>query len=285
MTSGRTIVCGLIGDPVEHSVSPAMQNAAFKERGLDWVYVPFRVAARDVEAAIRGMRALGIRGLNVTIPHKVTVMPLLNRVDSFAQEIGAVNTIVNDAGVLTGYNTDAEGFIKPLLEKGIGLAGRRVLVIGAGGAARGVAFALMESGATLMLLNRSMERARQLILNLQYRFSACPQFDVLTEDSLQANLKAAEILVNATSVGMSAADETPVPGRLLRKDLVVYDIVYNPIRTRLLREAAEAGAVTISGADMLAWQGALAFEKWTGSRAPIELMKRVVREELEKHEV
>ena len=275
--SARTIVCGLIGDPVEHSMSPAMQNAAFHELNLDYLYVAFRVKAKDVGSAIAGMRALNIRGLNVTIPHKMAVIPFLDEVDRLASKIGAVNTIVNEAGVLTGYNTDAGGFLQPLLERGIGLKGNQVLVIGAGGAARGITFALAESGASVVILNRTAGRAYDLARQLSKHFPGQHTGGELNTDSLAAAIVDAKLVVNTTSVGMGAAEnETPIPAKLLRQDALVYDIVYNPLRTRLFSEAQEAGCATIAGAEMLAWQGALAFQKWTGHRAPIELMKREV---------
>ncbi len=278
--SGRTIVCGLIGDPVAHSMSPAMQNAAFRRLGLDYAYVPFRVESGAIGAAVSAVRALHIRGLNVTIPHKLAVIPFLDRLDGLAAKIGAVNTIVNEAGVLTGYNTDAPGFLKPLLQRGFEPAGKRVLIVGGGGAARAVAFALMDGGASLTILNRTPDRARELAAQLSSQFSGKAEGALLDVPNLAAAVGGADMVVNTTSVGMGAtAPETPVPAPLLRPGLLVYDIVYNPVRTRLLKDAEAAGCTTISGADMLAWQGALAFEKWTGQAAPVDLM----REEIIRH--
>ena len=283
--SGKTQICGLIGDPVEHSVSAAMHNAAFEAMHLDYVYLPFKVSRDMLIAAINGMRALNIRGLNVTIPHKVAVIPFLDKLDSLSSKIGAVNTIVNDNGFLTGYNTDAEGFIRPLLEKDIETAGKHVLIVGAGGAARAVAFALMDKGAKLVLINRSTEKAKELANQLSNHFSGTVEAVALNIRNLEKAMQSTEIVVNTTSIGMGAgASETPVPSQFLRKGIILYDVVYNPMRTRLLREAESAGAVTIGGADMLAWQGALSFEKWTGKRAPIELMKQEVYHQLELHE-
>ncbi|MFH1169599.1 MAG: shikimate dehydrogenase [Chloroflexota bacterium] len=271
--SGKTRVCGIIGDPVGHSMSPAMHNAAFRELGLDYVYVPFRVGGEALGGAIGGMRALGIRGLNVTIPHKVAVLPFLDALDPLAQRIGAVNTIVNDNGTLTGYNTDAAGFMQALLAGGIEPEGRNVVVLGAGGAARAVSFALAERGARLTILNRHVDKATALAgrISRDYPGAAARRLD---DENLSAALAGADILVNATSSGMSpGAGDTPVPAGRLRDGIIVCDIVYNPLRTRLLREAEAAGARVIGGMDMLAWQGALAFEKWTERKAPLELMK------------
>jgi shikimate dehydrogenase len=277
IVSGKTRICGLIGDPVEHSMSPAMQNAAFRELGLDYVYVPFRVKSTELGQAIAGMRALNIRGLNVTVPHKVAVVQFLDELDHLAEKIGAVNTIVNDDGVLTGYNTDATGFLQALQEREIEPAGKTAVILGAGGAARAIAFILAERGATLLILNRALELdwAKDLASRISQIFGKKVKALELNKENLTKVIGKADILVNATSVGMSPrADETPVPADRLRPDLIVYDIVYNPMKTRLLREAEAAGASTISGVDMLVWQGALAFEKWTGRKAPVELMKR-----------
>src|SRR3990172_6205824 len=160
--SGKTKICGLIGDPVEHTMSPAMHNAAFKKLELDYVYIAFRVKGTELDKAIAGIRALSMRGLNVTIPHKVAVMKLLDKLDPLAEKIGAVNTIVNDNGVLTGYNTDATGFLQPLLEKGIEPENKVILILGAGGGSRGITFILAENGAKLTILNRSVVRAEEL---------------------------------------------------------------------------------------------------------------------------
>jgi len=279
IVSGKTRICGLIGDPVEHSMSPVMQNAAFRELKLDYIYVPFRVKSAELGQAIAGMRALNIRGLNVTVPHKVAGVQFLDELDHLAEKIGAVNTIVNDDGVLTGYNTDATGFLQALLEREIEPSGKTAVILGAGGAARAIAFILAERGATLLILNRALELdwAEELARRLSETFNKKVEALELNRENLAPALDKADILVNATSVGMSpTADETPVPADRLRPDLIVYDIVYNPMKTRLLREAEAAGASTIGGVDMLVWQGALAFEKWTGRKAPVELMKREV---------
>jgi shikimate dehydrogenase len=269
--TGRTTVCGVIGDPVDHSMSPAMHNAAFRKLGLDFAYLPFRVLRGDLGRAIDALRALHIRGLNVTIPHKVAVMPLLDRLDPVAERIGAVNTIVNENGVLTGYNTDAGGFLKPLEKRGVQVRGKSVAMIGAGGAARAIAFALVEGGAHLVVLNRSDRNLAELCDRL-----AGANVEAMNLDgaSLRSTIDRVDVLVNATPVGMTPAiDETPVAPDLLRRGLLVYDIVYNPPRTRLLTDASAAGGKTIGGLDMLVWQAALAFEKWTGQPAPVPLMK------------
>ena len=273
--SGETKLCGIIGDPIEHTMSPAMHNAAFKKLGLNYLYLPFRVKSEDVGKAIDGMRALNIRGLNVTIPHKLRIIPLLDKLDPVAKEIGAVNTIVNDDGVLKGYNTDATGFIQTMVGGGIDPKGKNVVILGAGGASRAVSFVLAERGASLVILNRLLELdwAQELAKWISGTFGKQVEALELKEKNLAMVMKKADIVVNATSVGMSPEiDETPLPFSLLRRDLVVCDIVYNPAKTRLLREAGLAGARILSGLNMLVWQGALAFEKWTGRQAPVETM-------------
>ena len=272
--SGKTKLCGVIGDPVEHTMSPPMHNAAFRELGIDYIYLPFKAKKEALGRAIEGMRALNIRGVNIIIPHKVAVIQFLDEMDPLAEKIGAVNTIVNDEGVLKGYNTDAHGFLQTLLERGIEPKGKKVVILGAGGATRAISFILAERGANLVLLNRTPDKAKEyadaISKNFQREAKALP----LDKENLGEALREADILVNTTSVGMSPdIDNTLVTSDLLRPSLIVYDIVYNPIKTKLLREAEAAGAKTISGVDMLVSQGALGFERWTGLKAPVKVMR------------
>ena len=283
--SGGSKCCGIIGDPIEHTMSPIMHNAAFKKLGLDYVYLPFRVEQEELGKAIEGMKALNMRGLNVTIPHKVAVIKFLDELDHLADKIGAINTIVNDDGVLKGYNTDATGFLRALQERKIEPEGKKVVILGAGGAARAISFILAERDSRLTILNRTWDKAKVCAGRVSEIFHSQAVALELGKESLGMALSEADILVNTTSVGMSPdIDETPIPSDLLRPDLVVFDIVYNPIKTRLRREAEAAGATVISGLDMLVWQGALAFEKWTGLKAPVELMREKVIKVLERHE-
>jgi shikimate dehydrogenase len=282
--TGKTKICALIGDPVEHTMSPAMHNAAFQKLGLDYIYLPFRVQPNQLKQAVAGFRALNVRGFNVTIPHKVAVMPLLDKLDPLAEKIGAVNTVVNDKGRLTGFNTDAEGFLRALVAKGFQPKNKKVVVLGAGGASRAISYILAQQGANLTILNRQQELdwalniARFISKNFKQKVEAL-------ELSHLAEVLPADLLVNATSVGMSPnAKATPAPARLLKGVPLVFDIVYNPIKTRLLKDAIAAGANTISGVDMLAWQGALAFEKWTGKKAPLDLTRRTAVKMLERYE-
>ncbi|OGO00178.1 MAG: shikimate dehydrogenase [Chloroflexi bacterium RBG_13_51_52] len=283
--SGKTKICALIGDPVEHTMSPAMHNAAFQQLGLDYVYIPFRVRPEELPQAVAGLKALNVAGFNVTIPHKVTVIPLLDSLDPLAEKIGAVNTVVNNNGELRGYNTDAEGFLLALLEHGIDPKGKKVVVLGAGGASHAISYILVEKGARLTILNRQQEldwaeNIAQFILDELHI-----EVKVFELGHITDILPGANLLVNATSVGMSPAyNASLVPAGLLNKVPAVFDIVYNPLQTKLLKEAASAGAKTIGGVDMLAWQGALAFEKWTGQKAPVELMRQEAVKMLEKHE-
>jgi shikimate dehydrogenase len=285
--SGKTKICGLIGDPVEHTMSPAMHNAAFRKLGLDYIYIPFRVKPEELPRAVAGLKALNVRGFNVTIPHKVSVIPLLDGLDPLADKIGAVNTVVNKDGELRGYNTDASGFLRALLGRGIEPRDKNIVILGAGGAARAISYILAEEGAHLTILNRKLELDWAENIGQLIREDLGREVRVmeLTPRRLATALEGAGILVNATSVGMSpAGGKSPVPARLLHRRLVVFDIVYNPIMTRLLREAREAGARVIGGVDMLAWQGALAFEKWTSQAAPLALMRRQAVKMLEGHE-
>jgi len=225
--------------------------------------------------------------LNITIPHKVAVIQFLDELDHLADKIGAINTVVNDNGVLKGYNTDATGFLQALRERGIEPKGKSVVILGAGGASRAISFILAERGSHLVILNRLLELdwAKELASRISQIFTREVEALELNKKNLSRVLGKADILVNATSVGMIPdINETPVTSTLLRPNLVVYDIVYNPIKTRLQREAEVAGATVISGLDMLVWQGALAFEKWTGLKAPVELMKQEAIKLLEKHE-
>jgi shikimate dehydrogenase len=267
----KTRLCGIIGNPVEHSLSPAMHNAAYEQLGLNFAYLAFRVT--DVEGAIRAVRALDIRGLSVTVPHKVAVIPFLDEIDPVAKSIGAVNTVVNDGGRLKGYNTDWTGFVRSL-EAHVPAAGRRVALLGAGGAARAIAFGLKAKGATLTILNRAEELALARDLAAEI---GCPFGDLSKLDAVGA----ADIVVNATSVGMAPLQEkVPVDPSALRREQVVVDIVYNPMETRFLREAAARGCRTVPGYEMLLLQGVTQFELWTGTAAPVDLMRSVLKERL-----
>ena len=287
MINGKTKIYGLIGNPVEHSVSPSMHNAAFGKMGLDCAYTPFRVEKESLAAAINAVKALNMGGLNVTIPHKVAVIPFLDELEPLAQKIGAVNTIINNDGRLKGYNTDASGFLNALLQKGVEPHAKKAVVIGAGGASRAITFTLAERGAEIVILNRRQEIgwAVELAAAISESFKKDVKALELNDDNLATALHSADILVNATSVGMSPdINQSPVPSVLLKKEMVVFDAVYNPLKTRLLAETESCGALTVSGIDMLVWQGALAFELWTGVKAPIDIMKASALKALSNNE-
>lgn len=259
---GHTEVYGIMGSPVAHSLSPAMHNRAFAESGLNKIYVPFPVT--DVAAALSGLRALGVRGVSVTIPHKQAVIPFLDSVDPVAAAIGAVNTLVFRAdGRIHGLNTDWLGATRALGQV-MELRGRRVLLLGAGGSARAIGFGLQEAGAEVLLASRTPERGRRLAADLK-----CDWYDLREIGAIRA-----EALVNATSVGMApASEQSPAPDLDLASFPVVMDIVYSPLQTRLLREAAQAGCRVVNGLEMLLLQGAAQFEIWTGLPAPLTAMR------------
>ena len=279
--TGSTRVFGVIGHPVGHTLSPLMINAAFKERGLDCIYLPFHVEKKLLHKAIEGMRGLNIAGLNVTIPHKVEVMKLLDDIDESARAAGAVNTIVNNNGILRGLNTDGEGFLYALNRAGIGVSEKRIVVLGAGGASRAVISVLAANNALITILNRTLEKARDLARAGAERVTI--EAMVLNPDNLALAISKADILVNTTSVGMTPGDNvSPVPAALLKRTLTVVDIVYNPIKTKLIDDAGKAGCTIVEGVHMLVGQGALAFEQWTGKNAPVEMMTAIALENLQK---
>lgn len=274
--SASTRICGLIGDPVEHSISPAIHNAAFKKIGLDYIYLPFHVPEKNLAGAVNAIRSLNLRGINVTIPHKVAVIPLLDEMEATAEKIGAVNTIVNDSGRLKGCNTDAAGFLRALAEKGIDPSGKKVVILGAGGVSRAISYILAEQGSDIDILSRSktLEYAAKLAVSIYSYTKNKIRAIELNDANLKQSLKQADILINATSIGMSPdTGRTLVPQKLLKPEMVVFDVVYNPEKTRLIQDAEQAGAKAVGGLDMLTWQGALAFQLWTGIEAPLAVMK------------
>ena len=265
-------VYGLVGNPVGHSVSPPMHEAAYEELGMDASYVAFEPPVDEIRQAIGGAKTLGIAGLNVTIPFKQDVLDLVEP-DEIAAEIGAVNTIdFRGEGRPRGYNTDAAGVTRAFEHHDVDLDGRNAVIVGAGGAGRAAAFALAEAGAEVHIANRTVDRAIGLASDLSSASGG-------SLDTLGSQLREASILINATSVGMES-DETPVDPKLLHGDLTVLDAVYSPLETRLLADAADAGATTIDGAWMLLYQGVEALEQWTGREAPVDVMNRALRSAL-----
>lgn len=266
--NGETALYGIIGNPVSHSLSPAMHNAALAACEVNAVYLPF--PAEDIQAAVTGIRGLGILGTSVTIPHKEGIMPYLDEIDPVAQRIGAVNTVYLENGKLAGTNTDWLGAVRAL-EAETELAGKTAVLLGAGGSARAVGFGLLERDVTVVLCSRTESRGRRLADEL-----GCQWISLLESDALSG-----EILINATSVGMQPkSGVSPVPVSVLVNFQVVMDIVYAPLQTRLLQEAAEAGCVIINGLEMLLYQGVSQFELWTGKDAPVDSMRKALMEAL-----
>jgi shikimate dehydrogenase len=279
----KTRVCALFGHPVGHSRSPEIHNAAFEALGLPFVYVAHDIEPGQVGQALAGVRALGYRGLSVTIPHKVEAMHGVDAVDEIAQGIGCINTVVNDGGRLTGYNSDGLGALGALRDAGADPAGKRTVVLGSGGAARAITVTLArEAPPSLMtILGVVPDELERLVQDVRQRGRATVAGHLLTPEVLARELETAEILLHCSPIGMHPKDnESLVPTQLLRPGLVVFDAVYNPRRTKLLREAAAAGCRTIEGIEMFLGQAYVQFELWTGQRAPRDVMRRVLEEKL-----
>ncbi|RUS48565.1 shikimate dehydrogenase [Cohnella sp. AR92] len=273
----HTVLYGVIGDPVRHSKSPVMLNRAMQEAGINGAYGAFHVAPDRLEEAIAGIRALGFRGLNVTIPHKIEVMKFLDEIDEGARAIGAVNTIVNESGRLIGYNTDGIGYVRSLKEEAEPeLAGKRIVVLGCGGAARGIVWALArENPEAILLTNRTAERAKELADS----FGSDSVVSAAPWESVQQLCAGADVVINTTSVGMSPnVDATPIDPEWLRPGAVASDLIYNPLTTAFLKGAEKRGCRIHGGLGMFVYQGAYAFEYWTGKPAPAAAMRSAVLE-------
>jgi len=265
---GEPPIYAVFGDPVSHSLSPLMHNSALSQAGLDGFYLAFRV--KDIGAAVRGVRGLGIKGASITIPHKVGVMEHLDKIDMLAAQIGAVNTIVNRQGILWGYNSDWVGAVAALTEK-TSIRGKEVAVIGAGGGARAVGFGVKQQGGRVTIINRTRERGESLAHDLDCEFK--PLTDVRRLPY--------HIIVNATSAGMHPDENsTPLKTDLLEDGMVVMDMVYNPLKTHFLTQAEKIGCSTVDGLAMFVHQGGVQFELWTGQKAPLDVMRKVVLEAL-----
>jgi shikimate dehydrogenase len=264
----------VLGYPIGHTMSPVMHNDLFSFYQIDADYLPFQVSTEDLEMAIKGLRALGVGGFNVTIPHKRNIIPYLDGVDELASTIGAVNTVVNVDGNLIGYNTDGPGFLKGLTAYLPTLAGLRVLIIGAGGAARAIYFTIAkEKPLVVDIANRTVDKAGRLIEECPYPIlsSACSM------EMASESIGNYDLIIQTTMVGMSPnLDEQPLNLDHLRKQTVVCDIIYNPLETRFLQEARKKEARTQNGLAMFVYQGALAFEKWTGIRPDVQRMRNSV---------
>lgn len=273
----------MIGDPVSHSMSPQIHNSAFQACGIDMVYVAFHVRKGEVGKALEGVRSLGIRGLSVTIPHKVDILPYLDEIDTVSENVGSINTVVNEGDRLVGYSTDGPGALRALEAAGADAAGRNVLLLGSGGAARAVAFSLVasETPPELTILGIERDELEQLGSDLAEKTKVQPVTRRFSADVLVEAMAAAEIVIQATPIGMTPrVEETLIPSQLIRESQVIFDIVYTPLETRLLRDARAAGALTVVGLGMFVHQAAIQFELWTGQDAPIELMTETVRRAL-----
>jgi len=284
---GSTKVVGVFGFPVEHSLSPAMHNAAFAALRLSYVYVPFAVRPDQIGPAVRSLSPLGIVGVNLTIPHKESVLPFLDEITQEARDVGAVNTVHCVEGRLLGDNTDGQGFYQPLRERGIDLAGKPVVVLGAGGAARAVVFRLARAGAHILLANRTPERAQRLAQAVADAGLGAETVQTLALDAtkeLAEAIAGANLLVHTTRVGMYPETDAlpPVPLEAFHPDLLVYDLVYNPVETRLLAQARRRGCPTLNGVQMLVYQGAAAFQRWTVLWPPTDVMAKAVLQALLK---
>ena len=283
MISAETRVCAVIGDPVDHSLSPQIHNAAFQASGLDFTYVAFHVRKGDIESAIRGMRALGIRGLSVTIPHKVDIVPHLDDIDEIARNVGSINTVVNNDGHLRGCSTDGPGALRALEAGSCDFVGQNVLLLGSGGAARAIAFSLatISPPPQLTILGVEPDELSSLEQDLRDRTSLSVMALPYSGQTVSAASEKSGLIINATPVGMTPnVDNSPFPEELIRSEHTVFDIVYTPFETKLLRDAKAAGARAIPGIGMFVHQAAIQFELWTGQTAPLDVMAGTVTEAL-----
>ncbi len=264
----------IIGDPVQHSLSPLMQNAAFSALGIKSTYISFRVPSKDLKPSIESLKSIGIAGFNVTIPHKMSIMQYIDELDDTASKSNAVNTVINDTGKLIGYNTDIYGFIQPLYRRNIDFKGKKVLIIGAGGAAYAIVTALSyEKGIEeIRVVNRSSHNASKLVEHaLKLGLNTHKEdFENLCKLALQSDL-----IINSTSIGLNN-ESSPIERNYINPNSIVYDIVYKPIDTDLIRKAKEVNAKVVYGYEMLIAQGAQAFKIWTGCDAPIDAMKKAL---------
>jgi shikimate dehydrogenase len=276
----RTKLVGLIGRPLGHSFSPAMQNRAFQAMGLNYCYLPIEVTDEDLATVAAGIAKMNFAGYNVTIPHKIRIMDYLDTIDPLAQAIGAVNTVVIQNGRTTGYNTDGIGFAHSLETAGEpSVKNKSVLIVGAGGAARAIAMTLADRGvARIVICNRTEPKAYALSRDVNRQGRKCATAIPLDTATMVNALQDTDILINTTSVGMHPQDQrSPIGDHLIQSHLVVCDIVYNPPLTHLLRIAQEKGCRVVRGMGMLVYQGAASFRLWTGRDAPVDIMRDAIR--------
>lgn len=276
---GSTQLTCIIGSPVDHSKSPYMHNLAFEKLGLDYAYMAFDIKEGALKQGVDGLRTLNVRGFNITMPHKQEVMKYLDKIEEDAKLIGAVNTVLNNNGKLIGYNTDGKGFIKSLEERNVKYIDEKIVIIGAGGAAKAIAIELALKGVkNIVIVNRTLEKAEAISHTINKNIEGSESRSlVLDEKLLKEELKDASILINTTSVGMGdSIDKNIIKNEdTLDKDLFVADLIYNPVKTKFLSMAEEKGCRIMNGLDMLVYQGALVFKIWTGADMPVEVIKKM----------
>ena len=278
--TGHTTLTCLLGSPVTHSISPMMHNEAFKQLGLDFAYLAFDVGTENLETAVNGLKALGVRGFNCTMPDKTAMYHLCDKLSNAAELIGAVNTVVNDNGILTGHNTDGVGYMQAVKDAGYNIIGKNMTLLGAGGAATAIFVqAALDGVNSIQIFNRkstTFEKAEKIIAQVNAKTNCSVNIhDINDTDLLQKSILNSDILVNGTSVGMAPhTDECLISDHsVFHKDLIVSDIIYNPEQTKLLRLAKEQGCAVFNGLYMLLYQGAEAFKLWTGKEMPISSIK------------
>ncbi len=274
----KTNLCAVIGNPVEHSLSPAIHNASFAAIGLNWIYTAFCV--KDIADAMRGIKALGIKGASITIPHKVEAKKYLDWIDPTAEKIGGINTVVNTDGLLKGYNTDGSGALKALIDSGCETSGKNILVIGSGGAARAIAFtiALQKTPERLSIAGIIENEVLQLCRDIEDKTGFKPESVIMEKGLTERRIDNTDIIIHCSPVGMYPDTlQAVISSEMFGKHHTVFDIVYNPLKTLLLKNAERAGAKTISGIEMFVNQAAFQFELWTERKAPFETMKKVLK--------
>lgn len=281
LITSKTKLISLLGHPVMHSLSPQIHNTAFQCLNLNYVYLVFDIIQEDLEVVVTGMKAIGARGFNVTMPYKKDIIPYLNEISNEARLIGTVNTVVNQGGHLIGYNTDGKGYIQSLAEEGVSIINKCIVIIGAGGAASSIAIQTALEGANeIIILNRTLEKAENIIDIIRKNIFSCKaEAEELNDKNLKKAMGKSDILINCTSIGMYPNEDKSIIGdeSIMPPDLVVSDLIYKPYKTKLLKLAEKRGCKCINGLGMLLWQGAFAFKLWTGKEMPVDFIKDLLK--------